>query len=146
MKNCIFCKIISGEIPSLKIYEDDFVYVFADISPNNLGHSLVIPKKHHKNLYDIPDKTLSHIMPVVKKLSIAIKKATKADGINIIMNNEPCAGQVVFHSHIHIIPRLKDDGYKHWKSPDFNEVDIEKSVENIKEVLLNDTDTNLRAV
>lgn len=114
MTDCLFCKIIAGEIPSTKIYEDDNVLAFLDIRPVNIGHTLVIPKVHHMNLYETPDEDLSHMIAVVKKLSIAIKSALNADGINIEMNNDPVAGQIIFHTHIHIIPRFQGDGFTHW--------------------------------
>lgn len=114
MTDCLFCKIIAGEIPSTKIYEDDNVLAFLDIRPVNIGHTLVIPKVHHMNLYETPDEILAHVMTVVKKLSIAIKGALNADGINIEMNNDPVAGQIIFHTHIHIIPRFSGDGFTHW--------------------------------
>ncbi len=116
METCLFCKIIDGEIPSTKVYEDDTVLAFLDIHPVNIGHTLVIPKAHHTNLYETEDKTLAHMMTVVKKLSIAVKGALNADGINIEMNNEAGAGQLIFHTHIHIIPRFSGDGLKHWPS------------------------------
>jgi len=135
MTDCLFCKIASGEVPSFKIYEDDVVYAFLDINPVNLGHALVIPKKHHKNLYDLPDETLSHMARETKKLAAAIKEAVSADGINIMMNNDPAAGQIIFHAHVHIIPRFEGDGYKHWKGPELSEEKIKKSAEKIQSIL-----------
>lgn len=112
--DCLFCNIISGTIPCTKVYEDDTVLAFLDINPVNIGHTLVIPKAHHMNVYETPDETLAHVMTIVKKLSISIKKALNADGINIEMNNDPVAGQIIFHTHIHIIPRFSGDGFTHW--------------------------------
>lgn len=114
MKGCLFCKIISNEIPCTKVYEDDIVLAFLDIHPVNIGHTLVIPKAHHTNLYDTPNETLAHMMTVAKKLSIAVKSALNADGINIEMNNDPVAGQIIFHTHLHIIPRFSGDDFTHW--------------------------------
>jgi len=116
MPDCLFCKIIANEIPSTKVYEDATVLAFLDINPVNIGHTLVIPKVHCTNLYETPDETLSHMAVIVKKLSIAIKSAVGADGINIEMNNDAPAGQLIFHTHIHIIPRFEGDGLKHWPS------------------------------
>jgi histidine triad (HIT) family protein len=113
--DCLFCKIIAGEIPSTKVYEDDTVLAFLDIHPVNIGHTLVIPKAHHPNIYDTPNETLAHIAVVAKKLSIAIKSAQGADGINIEMNNDPVAGQIIFHAHLHIVPRFSGDGFTHWR-------------------------------
>lgn len=114
MNDCLFCKIITGEIPSTKVYEDETVLAFLDIHPVNIGHTLVIPKTHYTSLYETPDEILAHIIAVAKKLSIAIKGALTADGINIEMNNDAPAGQVIFHTHIHIIPRFSGDGFTHW--------------------------------
>jgi len=118
MKNetCIFCKIIKKEIPHNKIYEDKNVIAFLDAFPVNKGHTLILPKKHFKNIYEIPEKTLWEVMKLAKKLSITIKKTMKADGINVYMNNEEAAGQVIDHLHVHIIPRIKGDGYGYWKN------------------------------
>ncbi|MDD2935254.1 MAG: HIT family protein [Candidatus Pacebacteria bacterium] len=115
MKNCLFCKIIKGEIPSTKVYEDENIFAFLDINPNNIGHTLVIPKKHSRNILDIEERDLKNVIMGVQKISQAIKKAVSADGINVMNNNEPVAGQVIFHTHFHIIPRFESDGYKHWK-------------------------------
>ena len=114
MDNCIFCKIVSGEIPSSKIYEDENVLSFLDVNPVNEGHSLIIPKKHFENIYDLPDEILCEIIKVSKKLSIKIKESMGADGINVYMNNGITAGQQVPHAHIHIIPRLENDGFTYW--------------------------------
>jgi histidine triad (HIT) family protein len=112
--NCIFCKIVSKEIPAEIIYETDQFISLVDIQPNNLGHSLLIPKSHCENIYTTPNNILESLGSELKKLSLAVKKATNADGINIHMNNEPAAGQVIFHAHIHVIPRFQNDGLKHF--------------------------------
>ena len=114
MNDCIFCKIVKKEIPCNKIYEDNDVLVFLDIAPVNAGHALVIPKKHFVNIYETPEDILIEMMKAVKKISHAIKDGLSADGINVTMNNDPAAGQVVFHSHIHIIPRIANDGFGLW--------------------------------
>lgn len=134
--DCLFCKIISGSIPNTKVYEDDTVLAFLDIHPVNIGHTLVIPKKHFTNLYETPDETLAQMMAVVKKLSIAIKSAVGADGINIEMNNDPVAGQIIFHTHLHIVPRFEGDGFKHWHGArDYHEGEEKEVVEKIKALL-----------
>lgn len=114
MENCLFCKIVAGEIPSTKVYEDDTVFAFLDIRPVNIGHVLIVPKVHSSNLYETADETAAHMMIVAKKLAIAVKKALNADGINIEMNNDSAAGQIIFHTHLHIIPRFEGDGFMHW--------------------------------
>ena len=117
MNDCIFCKIIAGEIPAEKVYEDKRIVAFLDMHPVNIGHTLVLPKAHYTNIYDTPDEEMERMSIVIKKLSIAIKKAVHADGINIEMNNEPVAGQLIFHTHIHIVPRFEGDGFQHWHGP-----------------------------
>ena len=111
MTDCIFCKIIKGEIPADKIYEDEDVLVFLDINPANPGHTLVIPKNHSENIYQIPEKDLNKVINMAKKVAIILKKILNVEGINIIMNNDKAAGQVVFHSHFHVVPRNQNDGY-----------------------------------
>lgn len=109
MHDCLFCKIVNGEIPSLKIYDDNDVYAFLDINPANLGHTLVIPKKHSTSIFDTNEKDLEKLIIVVKKLAEKIKEKTGADGINILQNNGQHAGQLVHHIHFHIIPRFAND-------------------------------------
>lgn len=111
----LFSKIIAGSIPSEKIYEDDKTFAFLNHNPVNPGHTLVIPKNYSENLYDILEEDWIAIMKTVRMLAPKIKEALKAEGINIIMNNEQSAGQIVFRSHVHIIPRYQTDGFKHWK-------------------------------
>ncbi len=123
--NCLFCKIVSGEIPSHKIFEDKNFLAFLNINPVNKGHILVIPKKHSRNILEIEDEALKNLIVVVKKLSKKIKLALKANGINIIMNNEPEAGQIIFHSHIHIIPRFANDNLKHWPGKKYKDGEVE---------------------
>lgn len=134
--DCIFCKIIAGEIPAQKVYEDDETLAFLDLNPVNIGHTLVMPKVHYTNLYETPDKTLMHIAPVIKKLAIAIKAALGADGINIEMNNDGVAGQLLFHTHIHIIPRFEGDGFVHWRGArGYRDGEMVEIGEKIKKVL-----------
>ncbi len=106
---CIFCSIVAGEIPSCKVYEDDNFLAFMDIAPIVRGHVLVIPKAHVRNIFDTPEDVASGFYPVVAKVAKSVKAAFNADGVNIIQNNEAAAGQEVFHSHIHIIPRAEGD-------------------------------------
>lgn len=105
----IFEKIVNREIGANIIYEDNDIMAFLDIAPISVGHTLVIPKKPYKDIYEIPDDIIAKLFKVVKDLSIKLKKVFKADGINLINNNEKKAGQVVFHYHVHIIPRYNDD-------------------------------------
>ena len=133
--DCLFCKIIASEIPSTKIYEDDICYAFLDLHPVNIGHTLIVPKVHANNLYDTPDTTIAHMATVTKKLSVAVKNALNADGINIEMNNDPVAGQIIFHTHLHIIPRFSGDGFTHWKSPrDYRDGEMNEVAEKISAI------------
>ena len=109
---CIFCKIINKEIPCYKVYEDDLFLAFLDISQTTKGHTLVIPKKHFQNIFELEDAEKQNYLNVLQKVSTAIKKATNCEGINILNNNGEEAGQTVFHCHIHIIPRYSNDSFK----------------------------------
>ncbi len=114
MDDCVFCKIVKGELPSYKIYENDDVLAFLDIHPVNIGHTLVIPKKHYKDIYETPTDIMEKIISVAKQVSTSLKNELQAEGINVTMNNEIAAGQVIFHTHMHVIPRMKDDGFGLW--------------------------------
>ncbi|MDR3547842.1 MAG: HIT family protein [Candidatus Pacebacteria bacterium] len=115
----IFDKIIKREIPAEIVYEDDTTIAFLDIHPNNPGHTLVVPKKPFKNLFDMDEAALTNLIKAVQKVAIAIKDGMRADGINIAMNNDAAAGQIVFHAHMHVIPRFKDDGFKHFPTKEY---------------------------
>ena len=133
--DCIFCKIITGEIPAKKIYEDENVLSFLDISPVNFGHALVIPKKHYADLLSADETTLSFLMLAVKKIAPVLIRAVGASGFNLNLNNGSVAGQVVDHLHFHIIPRFVDDGLKLWSGGDYDHKRSEKLIEEIKESL-----------
>ncbi len=107
---CLFCKIVAGEIPSQKVYEDENHLAFLDINPRNPGHTLVIPKKHYETIMNMPDEEAGRLFQTVKRLAAAIKKAMNADGISIAQSNERAAGQVIPHVHFHVIPRFLSEG------------------------------------
>jgi len=107
--DCIFCKIINNEIPSYKIFEDDNVYAFLDITQGTKGHTLVIPKNHVKNIYELNEETAQNIFRVIPKIARALKEAFNPIGLNIVSNNE-LPLQSVYHFHIHLIPRYENDG------------------------------------
>lgn len=107
MEDCIFCKIIKGEIPSFKVYEDEHVYAFEDINPMAEGHTLVIPKKHTENLWEIDTESLTAVHLASKKIITAIKKALKPSGVAAVQLNGESVGQSIFHYHLHLIPRLE---------------------------------------
>jgi len=136
MDNCVFCKIVRGEIPAAKLYEDDSVLAFLDISPINKGHTLVIPKKHYKNLYDLPEEEFQKVAVVVKRVSGAVKRATGAAGINVLQANEKAAGQEVMHFHVHVIPRFENDGsgFK-WPKKEYKKGEMQQLQEKIKSAL-----------
>ncbi len=135
-ENCIFCKVVKGELPSSKVYENDEIMAFLDINPVNLGHTLVIPKKHFENIYETPEDTLAHMITASKNIAKAIKKHRNADGVNVIMNNDASAGQVIFHSHIHVIPRFKDDGFGVWTGKDkYKEGEKDQMAQDISQAL-----------
>ncbi|MEK7614459.1 MAG: HIT family protein [Patescibacteria group bacterium] len=115
MQDCIFCKIIRGEIPAIIVYEDDFSLAFLDINPINIGHALLLPKEHYENIFDMPEELLAKLSTTSKKLATAIKNGLNADGVNVISNNGRVSGQLVYHAHTHIIPRYDGDGFAHWK-------------------------------
>lgn len=106
--DCIFCKIIKGDIPSAKVYEDEHVYAFLDISQVTKGHTLIIPKKHTRNIYDTPDEIAEELFARIPRIANAIKQAYKPIGMNILNNNEKPANQSVFHLHLHLIPKYKE--------------------------------------
>lgn len=132
VKNCIFCKIIKNEIPSVKVYEDNETLAFLDISPNTRGHILIIPKTHYENIYGLPVETWCHMNITAQKIAITLKTALSADGINIVMNNESAAHQLVFHAHIHVIPRYNDFEDKKYT---YIAGEMEEVAEEIKKVL-----------
>ncbi len=113
MENCIFCKIIAGEIPSAKVYEDELVYAFLDISPINKGHVLVIPKEHHESVAAVNEETVGRMMKIGSRIGIALKRELDADAYNLHLADGTAAGQVVMHAHLHIVPRWIEDGF-HW--------------------------------
>ncbi|MCW3995843.1 MAG: HIT family protein [Candidatus Bathyarchaeota archaeon] len=105
-ESCIFCKIVQKQAPASILYEDENVMALLDIRPLNMGHTLVIPKVHYVDIFDTPEKELCQIHIIAKTLSLAIKKATEADGISIIQQTGRAAGQDIFHLHVHVVPRF----------------------------------------
>ncbi|PIN78000.1 HIT family protein [Candidatus Woesearchaeota archaeon CG10_big_fil_rev_8_21_14_0_10_34_12] len=111
-EECIFCRIVRGEIKAQIVDEDDNFIAFLDSNPVADGHTLIVPKKHCKTILDLPDSLGNELLGFIKKVSLKLVKAGKAEGFNIIMNNFSEAGQVVMHAHMHIIPRKEGDGLK----------------------------------
>lgn len=111
MSDCIFCKIVAGEIPASKVYEDDQVLAFLDITQVTKGHTLVIPKKHYRNVLDMDAEAAGQLFTTVPAIARQLKEKLGACGLNIVNNNEEAAGQTVFHTHIHLLPRFdQNDG------------------------------------
>ena len=116
MSDCIFCKIIAGEIPSAKIYEDELIYAFLDISPINFGHTLVIPKEHHQSAATIPEETAGRMFRIASRIGILLKRLDEFDAYNLHLADGTAAGQVVMHAHLHVIPRGAGDEFRwNWR-------------------------------
>jgi len=113
---CIFCQIIRKQAPANVVYEDQQVLAFLSNRPVNEGHTLVVPKKHYENIFEIPEEEVAYLFRVVKRITVAVKNATAAEGIRIVQNNGWAAGQVVFHLHVHVIPMAPNDGFIHGKA------------------------------
>jgi histidine triad (HIT) family protein len=131
---CIFCKIVAGEIPSYKVYEDENCLAFLDIAPVNYGHTLVVTKKHYANMEEIPENELCQLIKAVKKVGKALKDGLGAAGYNIGENNDPVAGQVVPHIHFHVMPRRVDDGLKLWPQGKYEAGKAEETMDKLKMV------------
>ncbi len=125
MKDCLFCKIIKGELPSYKIYEDKYTYAFLDISNDSNGHILVIPKKHVINILDCSKNNLNHLMNTVQTISRHLVENCGFSGVNIVNANGESAEQSVFHFHIHIFPRRQNDNLKIFPSLPKNKEELE---------------------
>ena len=109
-ETCIFCKIANGEIPSATIYEDDDFRVFLDLNPAARGHALIVPKEHFANLFEMDEESCKKEIVLAKKIGSRMKEKLGCDGLNLVQNNGEAAGQTVFHFHMHLIPRYKEDG------------------------------------
>ena len=128
-KDCIFCKIAAGEIPSRTIYEDEQFRVIMDISPATKGHALILPKEHYANLYEIPEEVAADAMKLAKKMATKMTAALQCDGFNLAQNNGEAAGQTVFHFHMHLLPRYKEDGNQEkfaWNHLELSDKEVEE--------------------
>lgn len=132
-ENCIFCKIAAGEIPSATIYEDDDFRAILDLGPASKGHALLLPKEHCANLYEIPDELAAKVLPTAKKIVARMTEVLGCDGYNLVQNNGEAAGQTVFHFHLHMIPRWKEDGVGlTWEMGSLKEEDKAEILEKLK--------------
>jgi histidine triad (HIT) family protein len=134
--NCIFCKIVSGAIPSRKVYEDENCYAFMDIAPFEKGHTLVVPKHHARFLTDLTEATLTQLIMTTLKVAAYILKTMPCDGFNILQNNGECALQTIPHVHFHIIPRWNNKGLQ-WHSTKAYDSE-EEMVEIHKRIIINE--------
>ena len=135
-EDCIFCKIANGIIPSNTLFEDDDFRVIFDLGPATKGHALILPKKHFENIYKIDDDTAAKAFVLAKKMAAAMTKAFDSDGFNIIQNNGECAGQTVFHFHMHLIPRYKDDNaIEFWKAGQADDAELKELVKKVRKNL-----------
>ena len=134
--NCIFCKIANGEIPAATLYEDENFRVILDLGPASKGHALILPKSHAANIYELSDEMAAKAMILAKKMATAMTEALKCDGFNIVQNNGECAGQTVFHFHMHLIPRYKGDQVGiTWHPGELSDADKEEILLKVKEQL-----------
>lgn len=130
--NCIFCKIIAGEIPCNKVYEDDALIAFLDIHPNNPGHTLIVPKEHFENLLETSAHVAEALIVAVQLLAPRVMLATQATGFNVGINTGASSGQMVMHTHVHIIPRFEGDGLVHWPTKEISAEMLEEIAEKMR--------------
>jgi histidine triad (HIT) family protein len=139
-ENCIFCQIIQKQASASIVYEDERVVAFLSNRPVNEGHTLVVPKKHYENIYEIPEDEGSYLFKIAKRIALAVRDAVSADGIRLVQNNGWAAGQVVSHLHVHVIPMMSTEGFIHGKAyhdhtnPRGSE-ELEKDAERIRQHL-----------
>ena len=130
MSECVFCQIIRKESHANIVYEDDQVVAFLSNRPVNEGHTLVVPKKHYENIYDIPEEEAANLFKVARRVAVAVKDSVVAKGIRIVQNNGWAAGQVIFHLHVHVIPMKPNEGFTHGKAyRDFSSPRIQEELE-----------------
>ena len=133
MDNCVFCKIVSGDIPAVKLYEDELVTAFLDISPINFGHALVIPKEHHQSSATVPEAIAGRLFRVGSRLGVALKRKLDYDGFNLHLADGTAAGQVVMHVHLHVIPRGVEDGFRwNWRQLRYPEGRMEEIADRLR--------------
>ncbi len=135
MKNpdCIFCKLANGDIPTMSLYEDEDFNVIFDAGPATIGHALILPKEHYANIYEIDEEVLAKAYKLAKKMAIVMTDVFKADGFNVLQNNNEAAGQSVFHFHIHLIPRYENDhAVGMWTPGEQDKEKLESAITEIK--------------
>lgn len=132
-EKCIFCKLANGDIPTRSIYEDEDFNVILDNEPATKGHALILPKNHYANLYELPDETAAKVMILARKMAAQMTEKLGCDGFNLVQNNGETAGQTVFHFHLHLIPRYRDDNQRIlWKPTEPTAEELDKIKEQLK--------------
>ena len=132
MEDCIFCKIVRGDIPCRKIYEDDNCIAFLDIGPQTKGHTLVVPKEHFEGILDVSDETLKDIILVVKKIAKHIDNVLEPKGVRIVQNNGNRSGPAVFHLHFHVRPVYEDTEEDTWEPIEISDEEMDKLEKSLK--------------
>lgn len=133
-EDCVFCKIARGEEQASRIYENEDVLAFLDARPVNEGHTLVIPRRHYENIFEVPDEELARLFKIVKKVAAAVMKSQEAEGIRILQNNGKAANQIIFHFHVHIIPEYQRQGvFRHRITAELG--DLERVAAKIREFI-----------
>ncbi|ACV69521.1 HIT family protein [Desulfohalobium retbaense] len=136
MQDCLFCKIVRGEIPSAQVFSSEHVLAFLDIGPIHKGHTLVIPKTHYATLWELPAALGQEMQEALQKVGQAVVQATAADGLNVVMNNFRAAGQLVDHAHWHLVPRFTEDGLRWWPQQEYESSEsMEAVAQAIRETL-----------
>ena len=131
--DCIFCRILMGEIPAKRVYEDARCVAILDINPIAWGHTLVLPKDHHETWTDLPPDLAADLAKAAQNVGRAVKLAAGAEGFNLMMNNHRCSGQAIFHAHFHVIPRRTDDGVKfNWVTKPYPSGELDKAADAIR--------------
>ena len=135
--DCVFCRILKGEIPAQKVYDDARCFAILDINPVAWGHVLVLPKEHHETWTDLPPDLLADLAKASQKVAVAVKKAAGSEGFNLLMNNHRCSGQAIFHAHFHVIPRKTNDGIKfNWLTKPYGTpADLDKAADALRAAL-----------
>ena len=133
--DCIFCKIIDGEIPAVKVLDKDQVIAFMDINPASRGHMLIVPKKHVENIFEISEDDLSAVMNAVKRCAQAVRQALKAEGITVLQLNGKASDQIIPHLHVHIMPRWQNDrlSVSQWEMNEGNIDELQEIAREVKE-------------
>ena len=126
--DCLFCRIVSGEIPGAKVYENEHVFAFLDISPFAEGHVLVVPRNHSANILELSEADGAEVLAAIRRIGAALMKALGAEGFHVMQNNFPAAGQTVFHTHFHVIPRKAGDGFSFAPGKGYADADTMKRV------------------